>query len=131
MTRTAALVVCALALGVISVAQAQHADKTPRVGYLSQGSVDSGESLLASFRQGLRELGYVEGRTIVVEPRFADGRAERITPLARELLRLKVDVFVVNGSAVPDVQKVAPTLPIVFMTHPDPVGVRLVASLAR
>ncbi len=73
----------------------------------------------------------MEGRTIVVEPRFADGRAERITPLASELLRLKVDVFVVNGTAVPDVQKVSGALPIVFVASPDPVGVGLVASLAR
>jgi putative ABC transport system substrate-binding protein len=137
---SAAVVIGVLALAVVTpfvatlerpVAEAQQTNKTPRIGYLSQGSMESGGDLLASFRQGLRELGYVEGRTIVVEPRFADGRAERITPLATELLRLKVDVFVVNGTAVPDVQKVSGALPIVFTSHPDPVGVGLVASLAR
>jgi len=140
MTRTEAIVIGALALAVVTpfvatlerpVAQAQQTNKIPRIGYLSQGSMESGGDLLASFRQGLRELGYVEGRTIVVEPRFADGRAERITPLATELLGLKVDVFVVNGPAAAGVKKVAGTLPIVFMAHPDPVGVGLVASLAR
>jgi putative ABC transport system substrate-binding protein len=140
MTRTAVIVIGVLALTVVTpfiaalerpVARAQQTNKIPRIGYLSQGSMEIGGNWLASFRQGLRELGYVEGRTIVVEPRFADGRAERITLLASELLRLGVDVFVVNGTAVPDVQKVSGALPIVFVAHPDPVGVGLVASLAR
>ena len=131
MTRPAAVAIGVLILGVVTVAHAQPTTRIPRIGYLSQGSVESDEPLLASFRQGLRELGYVEGRTIIMERRFANGRAERISPLATELLRLKVDVFVVNGTAVPDVQKVSGALPIVFTSHPDPVGVGLVASLAR
>ena len=140
MTRAAAVVIGVLALAVVTpfvatlerpVAEAQQPSKIPRIGYLSQGSMEIGGNLLASFRQGLRELGYVEGRTIVMELRFADGRAERIAPLARELVGLNVDVFVVTGGAAPDVKKVAAALPIVFIAHPDPVGVGLVASLAR
>jgi putative ABC transport system substrate-binding protein len=87
--------------------------------------------VLDAFRKGLRELGYVEGENIVIEPRYAGGRAERLPALGAELVRLKVDVLLVAGGAALDGRKVTSTIPIVVVAHPDPVGVGLVASLAH
>ena len=114
-------------------AGAQQARKVPRIGYLSLQRAEGDKSWVAAFRQGLRELGYVEGQNVVIEQRHAAGRSERLPELASELVRLKVDVLVVYGLwALIDAGWKAPsTLPIVFTVDPDPVGRGLVASLAR
>src|SRR3989338_6949061 len=93
----------AVVLSTISLAQAQQAKKVPRVGYLTVGFAPSPaparpNPTVESFRQGLRELGYVEGKNIIVEYRYAEGKFERLPDLAAELVRLKVDVIVTGGT---------------------------------
>ena len=108
--------------------------KVPRVGYLSPGSPsDPGrQRRFEAFRQGLRELGYVEGQDIVIESRWAEGKYERYPALAADLVRLKVDVIVaVGGRASQDAQQATRTIPIVMSVTIDPLGTGLVASLAR
>jgi putative ABC transport system substrate-binding protein len=113
-------------------AEAQQAGKVPRIGFLTTPSPTAAAYYLEAFREGLRELGYVEGKTIAIEYRFAEGRAERLPALAAELVRLKVDVIVTGGPPAPEEAKQATsTIPIVFAVAGDPVGEGLVASLAR
>jgi len=114
-------------------AGAQPAGKVVRIGYLSLQREDGDKSWMAAFRQRLQDLGYVEGRNVVIEQRHAAARADRLPELASELVRLKLDVLVVYGlSALIDAGWKAPrALPIVFTIDPDPVGRGLVASLAR
>lgn len=126
----------ALALTILAgpfSAEAQTRAKPPRIGYLSLQRAEADKSWVAAFRQGLRDLGYIEGVTIVLEQRHAAGRPERLPGLASELLQLGVDVLVVYGLwALHDAGWNAPsTLPIVFTVDADPVGKGLVASLAR
>lgn len=113
--------------------EAQQTAKVRRIGYLSLATAEVDKSWVAAFRQGLRELGYVEGQTIVIEQRHAAGRPERLSGLVAELVRLKVDVFVVYGGvrAVQAVKQATRTIPIVLAVSADPVGQGLVASLAR
>jgi len=122
-----------LALGILTApltADAQQAGKVPRIGVLSAGSL-AGVIHLEAFREGLRDLGYVEGRNITLEYRFAEGYADRLPALVAELVRLPVDVLVVNGTvAIRPAQHATTTIPIV-MVAADPVGAGLVASLAR
>jgi putative ABC transport system substrate-binding protein len=114
------------------VAQAQQPTKVPRIGFLSNNSLAAVSSWNEAFRQGLRELGYVEGKSIVVEYRFTEGKRDRLPALAAELVRLKVDVIVTGGPTATRVAKQATsTIPIVMATDPDPVGNGFVASLAR
>ena len=124
-----------LALGILAAplaADAQQAGKVFRIGYLAPGSPSSATGSLEAFRQGLRELGYVEGRNIVIEYRWAEGRHERLPDLAADLVRLKVDVIVAVATTPPHAAKKATTtIPIVMTNHADPVGSGLVASLAR
>ena len=111
-------------------ARAQQAAKVPRIGYL-QGSVATLPHLREAFRQGLRDLGYVEGRNIVVEYREAEGHAERFPALAADLVALKVDVIMVtNTPGALALKQATRTIPIVF-TSADPVASGLVTSLAR
>ena len=120
--------VLALALAPL-VAEAQPAEKLARIGYLSLGTAaDTPRALL----QGLRELGYVEGQNLVIEYRYAEGKAERLPDLAAELVSLKVDVIVAGGTPPPLAAKRATTtIPIVMTSAGDPVGSGLVASLAK
>jgi putative ABC transport system substrate-binding protein len=112
--------------------KAQAPAKVPRIGFLSVSSPTDNPHLLEAFRQGLRELGYVEGQTITIEYRFAEGRPERLPALAAELVRLKVDVIVTGAPSAPEAAKLATsTIPIVFAGAGDAVAVGLVASLAR
>jgi putative ABC transport system substrate-binding protein len=114
-------------------AEAQQAAKIARIGYLSPNLATS-PHLREAFRQGLRDLGYVEGRNLVIEYRDAEGKFERVPALAAELVALKVDVIVTEGAStvVPLAAKQATsTLPIVFAAAADPVGSGLVTSLAR
>src|SRR2546426_9821841 len=95
---------CGLTLGTLSApltVDAQQPGKVARIGVLSQGSSTSGQHIREAFRQGLRDLGYVEGQNIVIEYRYAEGKAERLPDLAAELLRLKVDVIVAGGAPAP------------------------------
>jgi putative ABC transport system substrate-binding protein len=115
-------------------AQGQPPEKVHRVGYLSPGAPsDPGrQRRFEAFRQGLRELGYVEGQNIAIESRWAEGRYERYFALAADLVRLKVDVIVaVGGRATQDAQQATRTIPIVMSVVIDPLGSGLVASLAR
>jgi putative ABC transport system substrate-binding protein len=113
-----------------AVAQAQQpASKIPRIGYLALGFPSPGSYAL---RQGLKELGYVEGETIIVERRSAEGKEERLADLAAELVQLKVDVIVVGGTAAARAaRRLTKTIPIVIPDSADPVAGELVASLSR
>ena len=112
-------------------ADAQQAGKVTRIGFLGY-SATSAPHLVEAFRQGLRELGYVEGQNLLIEYRWSEGRAERLPDLAAELVRLKVDLIVSPGTPGPVAAKHATnTIPIVMTTAGDPVGSGLVASLAR
>jgi putative ABC transport system substrate-binding protein len=112
--------------------EAQQPAKVPRVGYLFSFTAAEGRHLWEACRQGLRELGYVEGQNIVLEPRWAEGRYERLPGLVEDLLRLKVNVMVVAATPGSLVAKAATsTTPIVLVAVADPVRSGLVASLAR
>jgi putative ABC transport system substrate-binding protein len=134
MTRAIAVIVAVLLLLVAPPpAGAQPAGKVWRIGYLSLTSdTVSYRPWLAALRDGLRDLGYVDGQNIAIEPRYAAGQVERLSPLAAELVRLKVDVLVTApaGSALA-ARNASRTIPIVFIGEPDPVGTALVASLAH
>ena len=119
-----------LAVGVI--AEAQQPAKIARIGYLTAGSLSAQTARIEAFRQGLRELGYVEGKNIVIELRFAEGKLDRQSELAAELVRLKVDVIVSAGPTVTRAAKeLTVTIPIVMAQDGDPVANGFVASLAR
>ena len=106
--------------------------RSPRIGYLTGASLSANAARIEAFRQGLRELGYVEGKNIVIEWRYAEGKLDRLPALAAELVRLKVDVIVTGGPAATRAAKEATsTIPIVMTNDPDPVGNGFVASLAR
>ena len=115
-----------------AVAQAQQPGKAPRVGFLTATSLSAVSARIEAFRQGLRELGYIEGKNIVIEYRSVEGKADRLPALAAELVRLKVDVIVTAGSAsTPFAKDATVTIPIVMGFDNDPVGSRFVVSLAR
>jgi putative tryptophan/tyrosine transport system substrate-binding protein len=112
--------------------EAQQATKIPRIGYLTNESLSATSDRSEAFRRGLRELGHVEGKNIFIEWRSAEGKLDRVTTLAAELVRLKVDVIVTVGSSVSrSAKEVTSTIPIVMAQVNDPVGDGLVASLAR
>jgi putative tryptophan/tyrosine transport system substrate-binding protein len=113
-------------------AQAQQPGKVPRIGFLIASSPSAIATRMDAFRQGLRELGYVEGKDIVIEWRSAEGKFDRLPVLAAELVRLKVDVIVTAGPTVTrPVKEVTSTVPIVMAQDTDPVASGFVASLAR
>jgi putative ABC transport system substrate-binding protein len=113
-------------------APAQQAAKVPTIGFLGQLTPSAMSKWTAAFVQRLRELGWVEGRTVAIEYRWAEGRSERFAEVAAELVRIKVDVIVTGGTAAVMAAKHATSvIPIVFATAGDPVGTGLVASLAR
>src|SRR5262249_28463320 len=114
-------------------ARAQQVGKVPRIAYLSPGSASPGPlAYHDEFQRGLRELGYVEGRNIVIEYRFADGKFDRLDQLAAELVRLNVDIIVsVVTQASLAAKNATSTIPVVIVSVGDPVGAGLVASLAR
>jgi putative ABC transport system substrate-binding protein len=125
----AVVIVLALLTTPLS-AQAPGAPRVPRVGVIGERSAS--DNFLVAFRQGLRDLGYVEGQNIVVEYRYAQTALDRVPALATELARLPVDVLVVGGTvSAQSARAAAPTIPIVFTTVGDPIGARLVGSLAR
>jgi ABC-type uncharacterized transport system substrate-binding protein len=128
------LMTLALALLVASLAaEAQSPAKVPRIGRLSLGSPSSGPTPLRdAFRQGLRDLGWVEGQNLAIESRYAEGKPDRLPDLAAELVRLKVDVIlVVNPLAAQAAKHATSEQPIVMVGTGNAVGLGLVASLAR
>ena len=117
---------------VLHSAQAQQPTKVPRIGYLIGTSPTANAARIEAFRQGLRELGYVEGKTIIIEWRYAEGKLDRFPALAAELVHLKVDIIVTGGPPATRAAKEATiTIPIVMEQDSDPVGNGFVASLAR
>jgi ABC-type uncharacterized transport system substrate-binding protein len=113
-------------------AEAQQTANIPRIGYLSASSASEAAVRTNAFRRGLKDLGYIEGKTIIVELRYAEGRFDRLPVLAAELVRLRVDVIVTAGPSVTGPVKEASTsIPIVMTNDSDPVGSGFVASLAR
>jgi putative ABC transport system substrate-binding protein len=136
MTRPTIGLLLTLALGLLVApltAEAQPPAKVPRIGWLSLGSPSSGPTPLRdAFRQGLRELGWVEGQTIAFDSRYAEGNPDRLPDLAAELVRLKVDVILAGNPLTAQAAKHATSeLPIVIMGVGDAVALGLVASLAR
>jgi putative ABC transport system substrate-binding protein len=125
----------AVAVGLLAAplaADAQQAPRVARVGYLEPGSAASGAPHLEAFRQGLGELGWVEGRNIAIEVRYAGGKFDQLPALAAELVRLKVDlIFAATTPAALAVKRATATIPVVIGWVADPVGSGLVASLGR
>jgi putative ABC transport system substrate-binding protein len=123
---------CATLLALCIPAHAQQPAKIPRIGYLMGQSRSTASVRVDPFRQGLRELGYVEGKNIVIEWRFAEEKVDRLSALAAELARLKVDIIVASGRVSTRAAKDATsTIPIVMTQDSDPVANGFVASLAR
>jgi putative tryptophan/tyrosine transport system substrate-binding protein len=129
--RVIVFVLSIVILASAHLAQAQQA-KVPRIGYLSATSPSTLAGRTDALRQGLRELGYVEPKNLVIEWRFAEGKPDRLPSLAAELVRLKVDVIVTGGpSATRSAKEATITIPIVMTQDSDPVSSGFVASLAR
>jgi putative tryptophan/tyrosine transport system substrate-binding protein len=113
-------------------AMAQQTGKIFRIGFLDNSTASGSAVLVDAFRRELTKLGWIDGKNIAVEYRFAEGRRERVPELATDLVRLKVDLIVVTGVRSAFAAKKATTIiPIVFASAPDPVGLGMVASLAR
>jgi putative ABC transport system substrate-binding protein len=113
-------------------AQAQQPKKVLRIGYLSSGSPSTNLGDLQAFLQGLRELGYVEGKNVLIEYKWAEGKFERMPEMAEELVRLKVDIIIAPNSAIARAAKKATTtIPIVMANAGNPFGEGLVANLAH
>src|SRR5258708_6717169 len=100
--------------GLTPAARAQQATKVPIIGLLGPSTAVAWEPLVAVFQRRLQELGWIEGRTVVIERRWAEGQNSRYVEIAAEFARLKVDVIVTAGSAVPEARQVTSTIPIVF-----------------
>jgi putative tryptophan/tyrosine transport system substrate-binding protein len=134
MRRAAAssILVALVLLAVAVTAEAQQPKKIPRIGFLSATSPSTTAARVEAFRRGLSDLNYVEGKNIVIEYRYAEGKLDRVRELAVELVRLKVDVIVSGGpSATRPAKEATRTIPIVMGQDTDPVGNGFVASLAR
>ncbi len=121
-----------LILASVHLAEAQQQAKVSRIGVLGSASRSSNPTGIEAFRQGLRDLGYVEGKNIVIDYRWADGKAERLSDLAAELVSLKPDVlFTPSPQSSLAAKKATTTIPIIFLGIADPVGIGIIASLAR
>jgi len=126
------LTLCAVVLAHCSFAEAQQPTKVARLGFLIATSPSTEKARIDSFLQGMRELGYVEGKNLVIEWRYAEGQFDRLPALAAELARLKVEVIVTAGPTVTRAAKQATSkIPLVMAQDADPVGSGLVSSLAR
>jgi putative tryptophan/tyrosine transport system substrate-binding protein len=124
---------CAMLFALCVPVQAQQAKKVPRIGYLSaRGAVSLPKSYSEGFRQGLRDLGYIEGKNILIDFRYAEGKLDRFPSLVAELVQLKVDVLVsTETAAIRAAKQATKTIPVVFVTSQDPVAAGYVDSLAR
>jgi putative tryptophan/tyrosine transport system substrate-binding protein len=126
------LTLCVMLFALTESTQAQQPRKVPLVGYLAAASLTSMSVRTETFRHGLQELGYFDGKNIVIEWRSADGKLDRLPALAAELVRRKVDVIVTTGpTATRPAKEATSTIPIVMAQDIDPVGTGFVASLAR
>jgi putative ABC transport system substrate-binding protein len=112
-------------------ARAEQASKLPTIGVLGVATASAWSDWVSSFLQRLRELGWIEGRTVAIEYRWAGGHSERFAEIAAEFVRLKVDIIVTAGGAVVAAKAATAVIPIVFAVASDPLGSGLVASLAR
>jgi putative ABC transport system substrate-binding protein len=131
-TKIFTLTICTLFFALCMSASAQQPTKIPRIGYLNANFPSANPARVEAFRQGLRELGYVEGKNIVIDYRYADGKLDRLPALAAELVRLKVDIIVSSGPPSTRAAKEATvTIPIVMGFDNDPVVNGFVGSLAR
>jgi len=130
--KIAVLTLCAVVFALSSSTHAQQAGKIFRIGFLDSSTASGMAVLVDAFRQELRKLGWIEGKNITIEYRFAEQKLERLPELVAELVRLKVDLIVAPGATPPSAAKsVTATIPIVMASAPDPVALGLVASLAR
>ena len=130
--KTTVLSLCAMLLALCVSAEAQQSGKVARIGYLEPGTASGNAVLLDGFRQELSKLGWLEGKNITVEYRFAEQKNERLPDLAADLVRLKVDLIVVSSApSALAAKKATTTIPIVMANVGDPVGAGLVASLGR
>jgi putative ABC transport system substrate-binding protein len=126
------ILIVVVQLAVEVIAEAQQPKKVPRVGYLTGATPDGISVRTEAFRQGLRELGYSEGENIVIEYRYADLKSDRLSALAAELVRLKVDIIITAGPpATRAATEATSTIPVVMAADTDPVASGFVASLAR
>src|SRR5262249_28539289 len=117
---------------ITGFAEAQQPKKVPLIGFLSANSPSSGRESVEGFRQGLRELGYVEEQTIAIEYRYAEGKLDRLPDLAAELVRLKADVIVAGGSpAVMAAKGATATIPIVITGSTDPLATAVLATSSQ
>ncbi|HEU4340053.1 MAG TPA: ABC transporter substrate-binding protein [Candidatus Binatia bacterium] len=119
---------CVMLFALCFSAEAQQPRKVPRIGYLSQASRSVFDE---AFLQGLRDLGYIEGKNIVIEYRFAEAKRARLPEFAAELVKLKVDLIVADGTATGAARQTTQIIPIVMTAGGDPVAAGYVASLAR
>jgi putative tryptophan/tyrosine transport system substrate-binding protein len=125
-------IIAVLTLAVVELAEAQQPAKVYRIGYLWFSPPEQGQSRLTAFQLGLGDLGYVLGKNLLIESRWADGKSDRLADLAADLVRLNVDVIVTGvNSAVVAAKQATSTIPIVMTSGNDPIGSGLVASLAR
>jgi ABC-type uncharacterized transport system substrate-binding protein len=123
---------CSLLLAPCSAVEAQQPTKVPRIGFLDNSTASGSAVRLETFRQQLRNLGWIEGKSITFEYRFAEQKPERLPELAADLVRLEVDLIVVTSNpAALAAKNATATIPIVMTTSTDPVAIGLVASLAR
>src|SRR5215471_582316 len=129
------MIICLFAAALLSTAsfvEAQQTKKVPRIGFLDNSTASGSAVLLEAFRQELRKLGWIEGKNITIEYRFAEQTPERLPELAADLVRLKVDLIVASATAPAlAARNATTTIPIVMTIAADPVGAGLVASLAR
>ena len=124
-------IIVTLGLLATSPAAAQPA-RVSRIGWLGNGTPGAAPPDLEAFRRGLRERGWIEGQTVTIEPRWAEGTPDRLPALVRELVQLNVDVIVLSGTAaIRAARSVTSTVPVVFVVLADPVTAGLVGSLAR
>jgi putative ABC transport system substrate-binding protein len=123
---------CAILFALCMSADAQQPTKVPRIGFLDAGTAAGSAVLVDAFRQELSKLGWIEGKNITIEYRFAEQKNDQLPELAANLVRLKADLIVVTaGTPALAAKKATNTIPIVMANVGDPVGVGLVASLAR
>ena len=127
------LTLCTMLLTLCVSAKAQQPGRIPRIGFLpSSGDANNPGIQVRSFQQGLRDLGYIEGKSILIEYRYVDGKTDRIPSLVAELVQLKVDVLVVGSpGTIQEAKQATKTIPIVIVTTQDPVVAGYVNSLAR
>jgi putative tryptophan/tyrosine transport system substrate-binding protein len=126
------IVVCALLLTLSFPAEAQQTVKVPRIGFVGSGDPQTPGRQVEAFRQGLRDLGYIEGKNILVEDRYAEGKLDRVPSVVAELVQLKVDVLVTGlFPAIRAAKQATKAIPIVIVTAQDPVATGLIDSLAR